>query len=240
MLKAVLFDLDDTLLATDSEQLMRRYFQAVSECLSDLGDARTLQFWLIQACERMMQYDHMHQTNTEAFTEAFCQLCGVEAERWWPRLRQFYSDVYPRLGETVSALPGARAAVLEAKSHGMKVAVATNPLFPLIAVAARLQWGGLDDIPFDLITALDNMHYAKPQPQYYQEAAEMIGVRPEGCLVVGNDLVLDIAPAKAAGMWTYFSCDGVCERLPEGADAAGNLLAFAQRLRDGTLPGMKG
>ena len=239
MLKAVLFDLDDTLLATDSERFMRRYFQAVGECLHELGDPRTLQSWLIQACERMMQYEHRQRTNAEAFTEEFCRLCGVEAERWWPRLWQFYNDVYPHLGEAISALSGARAAVLEAKSRGLKVVIATNPLFPLIAVEARLRWGGLDDIPFDLITALDNMHYAKPQPQYYQEAAEAIGVKPESCLVVGNDLVLDIAPAKAAGMWTYFNCDGICEQLPEGADAAGDLCTFVQRLRDGTLPGMK-
>jgi len=236
LLQAILFDLDDTLIRTDTDAFLRRYFDSLEQYLSDICDGEMLQRWIGLSCQRIMASEHPEQTNLEAFCEEFTRLSGLERDEYWPRLRQFYSEVYPALKDDITPMPNARRAVLEAKARGLRLVIATNPLFPLEAVEARLRWGGIDDVEFDLLTALENMHYAKPQPQYYLEAAQAIGVEAEKCLAVGNDMVLDIIPAKRAGMWTYLVCEGDCEARSE-VDAWGTLGSFVDMMREGTLPG---
>jgi HAD superfamily hydrolase (TIGR01509 family) len=239
MLRAILFDLDDTLLCTQTDGFMERYFSALGAFMGPSTDPALLQKQIMKACFLMTQYDHPDLSNAEAFSVEFAKLSGNPAGAFWERLWRFYREEYPRLGERLRVMPGGRAAVLEARELGLKVVIATNPLFPLCAVATRLTWAGLSDVPFDLATGLENMHYAKPQPQYYQEIAATIGVKPEECLMVGNDPVHDIAPAKTAGMHTFLVRPEGSTEPPQEADAAGSLYDLTQGLRAGTLPGME-
>lgn len=238
MLQAILFDLDDTLLRTRTEAFLGRYFVALGQHLGAIADPTQLRRWIIEATQRMLEYEHAEQTNVEAFGAEFERLSGLPMATVWPQFWQFYADVFPTLGDDIEPMPGAREAVLEAGRRGLKVVVATNPLFPLVAICTRLRWAGLDDVPFDLITALDNMHTAKPQPAFFQEVAGTIGVPASSCLMVGNDPTLDIAPAKAAGMWAYLLVDGAGATDCGGADAAGGMGAFLQALQARRLPGM--
>ncbi len=82
------------------------------------------------------------------------------------------------------------------------------------------------------------MHSAKPQPGYFREAAATVAVPEAACLVVGNDPMQDIAPAKAAGMWAYMVVDGTAAGDGHGADAAGDMEQFLRALRARRLPGM--
>jgi HAD superfamily hydrolase (TIGR01509 family) len=238
MLKAILFDLDDTLLRTGTDRFMERYFAALGRFLGPSVDPKQLQNQIVKACALMIEHDHPQLNNAEAFSIEFARLTGSQADAFWERLWRFYSDEYPKLGENVSVMPGGREAVLEAKAMGLKVVVATNPLFPLCAMATRLSWAGLSDISFDLVTGLENMHYAKPQPQYYKEIAATIDVRPSQCLMVGNDPALDIAPARAAGMHTFLVQPDGSGALQQEAEAAGDLGDLIQGLRSRALPGM--
>ena len=51
------------------------------------------------------------------------------------------------------------------------------------------------------------MHYCKPNPKYYTEILEMLGKKPEECLMVGNNTDEDCAAAQAAGMKTILVTD---------------------------------
>ena len=108
-----------------------------------------------------------------------------------------------------------------ARRKGLRLVLATNPVFPLRAVEHRLDWAGLNSAAFDLITTVDNMHFCKPQPEYYLEIAAMIGIPPEQCLMAGNDVEEDITAAAAAGMETFLADRFLIHRRQEEEPPAG-------------------
>jgi len=67
----------------------------------------------------------------------------------------------------------------------------------MTALRQRLEWAGLDPDGFELITAYENSGYCKPNPAYYTEIAQKLGVDPGQCLMVGNDAREDLAAGKA-------------------------------------------
>jgi len=231
VLEAVLFDLDDTLLQTDTDAFVRRYFSALEVYFAN-GDAVApgrLTRWIMQATAAMVDVPHPERTNLEAFTMAFARLSGMAAEVVWPRFDRFYQEIYPTLGEGLAPMPGGREAVDAARAQGLKVAVATNPLFPLGAVRHRLLWAGLPEDRFDLVTTLENMHWTKPNLEYYAEVAARLGVDPKRCLMVGDSQENDIEPARHLGMLTYLVGEG------DGAHASGDMHKLARALKDGGL-----
>ena len=50
------------------------------------------------------------------------------------------------------------------------------------------------------------MSYSKPNPKYYLEITEKIGVKPEECLMVGNDVGDDMVAADL-GMKVFLLTD---------------------------------
>lgn len=89
------------------------------------------------------------------------------------------------------------------RARGLRVALATNSVFPRIAIEERMRWGALDPARFDFVATFEGMRACKPSSRYYREVAATLGVEPTECLMVGNDLEMDIAPAKKAGMATF-------------------------------------
>jgi len=62
----------------------------------------------------------------------------------------------------------------------------------------------------------------KPDPAFFREVLRRLAVRPRECIMVGNDYVKDIAPAKSVGMRTiWFSEAPVTDPAPY-ADAVLN------------------
>jgi FMN phosphatase YigB (HAD superfamily) len=92
--------------------------------------------------------------------------------------------------------------LLNMKSKKGKLVIASNPMWPSIVQMKRLAWASLGDIEFDLVTDIENMSYCKPQLEYYLEVCRKIAVKPEECLMVGNDPVNDMIVASI-GMKTY-------------------------------------
>lgn len=52
---------------------------------------------------------------------------------------------------------------------------------------------------FRLITAYANSCHCKPNPAYYQDILDALGLSPENCLMVGNDANEDLA-ARTVGI----------------------------------------
>jgi FMN phosphatase YigB (HAD superfamily) len=86
------------------------------------------------------------------------------------------------------------------------VAIATNPMFPRIAVEERLAWAGVPVEQFDyaLVTTYENMHATKSHLAYYREILEKLGRRSGECLMVGDNWKMDIVPASAVGLQAYW------------------------------------
>lgn len=84
--------------------------------------------------------------------------------------------------------------------------LATNPIFPAIATESRMRWAGLSPDDFALYTTYENIGVCKPNLAYYTEVAARIGVAPEECLMVGNDVGDDIVAAEL-GMKVFLPTD---------------------------------
>ena len=77
--------------------------------------------------------------------------------------------------------------------------LATNPVFPKVAVLERLSWSGMKPEEFVLITYMENSKYCKPDPRYFLEICEKLGTTPDQCMMVGNDEFYD-ASCRKVGM----------------------------------------
>lgn len=221
MTGAILFDLDDTLLDNSNERFLPAYFQALTYKLGHLVSPDEFVAHLIYATQRVIANTDPTRTNKEVFWADFLPAVGLPADELMPILQDFYTHDFPRLKRFTRRLPEAHQVVQEAFDRGYDVVIATNPLYPRQAILHRLEWAGVADFPYCLITSYENMHFAKPQPAYYREIAERIGRAPEECLMVGDDLENDIRPASEAGMHAFWITDDPGKDGP--ADRAGTL-----------------
>ncbi|MDO0825754.1 HAD family hydrolase [Desulfosporosinus nitroreducens] len=71
---------------------------------------------------------------------------------------------------------------------------------------------------FDFLYTSKELGSAKPSPKFFQEIVDRIAVRPEQCVMVGNDYEKDIIPAKMTGMKTILYQKNLSSR-PSLADA---------------------
>jgi FMN phosphatase YigB (HAD superfamily) len=214
MLKAVLFDLDDTLLGNPMDQFMPAYFLALTRFLDGVIAAERLIGDLMRATRAMNAKHSPELTNEEVFASVFYPLLGKDSSRVRAGLEQFYEQEFPNLRHMARRRPEARKLVRSALEHGLQVAVATNPMFPRVAVEERLAWAGVpvEDFDYALVTTLENMHATKAHLLYYQEILEKLGRRPGGCLMVGDSWSLDIDPAAALGLRAFWITEA--DKLP--------------------------
>jgi FMN phosphatase YigB (HAD superfamily) len=200
--RAILFDLDGTLLDVDTGRFMDRYFAAVGALRVPGHDGDVIA--PLMAGTRAMLGEHPGVTNAETFWAVFEQVSGSPRGLYEPGFEKFYSEVFPTLRKDAGPRPGGRAAVEAALESGLKVAIATNPMFPRAAIDQRIGWAGLADLAERVfVTSYETSTACKPWPTYYLEVAERLGVDPAECMMVGDDEHLDL-PAAAVGMRTFY------------------------------------
>jgi HAD superfamily hydrolase (TIGR01549 family) len=191
-----LFDLDGTLLNIEVDEFLKYYFGALSEKFSDLCDSKEEFIGLLTASTEKMIRNDGSRSNQEAFMDDFMEKLNVEeedeAQKIKGRFDNFYQTDFRELAKYFKLDKETPAEIIKyLKSKGKKLVLATNPLFPVEAVEARLEWVNIDPTDFALITNYENMSYAKPNPEYYQEILEKIEESPDNCLMIGNDLKED-------------------------------------------------
>lgn len=209
MIKAILFDLDDTLIQNSAEVFVGAYVQKLGDYLHQHHpnlDKRTLQQAILQATQVTLTSTDPYQTNVEVFSNHFSMLTKLSEQAFVALMEGFYRDEYPKLKPLIGSIPSAPLLVQWLFDHQYLVAVATNPLLPQESIYQRLGWGGLsrDDYAFNYITTLENMHFTKPHPHYYEELLTWLGVEPDEALMVGDDWANDILPASQAGLNTFW------------------------------------
>jgi len=208
VLAAVLFDLDGTLLDIDLDPFLRAYLGALGPFVAETigtGITASLATEAVMAGTSMMSRPHPGRTNREVFNEEFHRLTGADLslDVHELALERFYADIFPALGSDLRGFEGAFAAVEAALGLGLRVAIATNPIFPLSAVKERMRWAGLDSLEVHAVTSYETMGATKPHAAYFTETAALLGVAPDECLMVGDDRTLDMSAADA-GMRTYY------------------------------------
>lgn len=206
MFKAVLFDLDGTLLKLDTAEFMEEYVKELSQAVSTIMEPSLFVKALLSSTEAMRSNRDPKLTNAQVFWQDFGQRLNHDMEMLRPVLDDFYLTRFKKLSRIVSPSNQARMTVQAALDQGLRIALATNPVFPMSAVRERMLWAGVEDMPWEVITSYEEMHFCKPHPEYYHEVASLMRLPAEACLMVGNDNQEDLAASKA-GMKTYLVTD---------------------------------
>jgi HAD superfamily hydrolase (TIGR01549 family) len=233
MPKAILFDLDGTLIDDSMETFLPPYFAALTKKLAHLVPPEKLIAQLNASTRAMVANNDTTRTLADTFSADFFPKIGVPRETLMPLFDDFYARDYRELRAFVNPIPEARTVVSRAFDARLPVVIATMPVFPLVAVQQRLEWGKLADFSFALITAYENMGTSKPNPAYYREIAQKIGCKPEDCIMVGNEVQNDILPAKRVGMKTFWVTPAAFMATDVPADWRGTLAEFGELLRNG-------
>lgn len=211
MLKAILFDLDDTLIdwsgfrnlwETRERELLRGVFDWVCVELQPLSDfelmaaeflTRTQQAW--EGARSSLRAPNIGAVMIETLT-ALGVPPGSMSER---RVLQAYrwgaapgTIVFPDVIDMLKLL----------QSHGIRVGIVTNAYQPMWMRDVELhEHGLLEFFPECRISAAD-VGYLKPHPSIFEFALECLGTKPEETIFIGDNPVADIAGGQGAGMQT--------------------------------------
>ena len=206
MLRAVLFDLDNTLIHYSERKFFESYVPGIVRLFADIMPGDILIERLLRSTNSLL-HNNGEMSNAERFMNDFCSGYEGLRDEIWARFLKFYDTDYDQLRSVVSVPQGVRGIFLRLKEKRVKLVIASNPVWPLSAQTARLSWAGIEDLHFDLVTHIENTSYCKPQLGYYREICQLIDETPEACLMVGDDPVNDMIVSHI-GMKTYMVTDG--------------------------------
>lgn len=206
MLDAVLFDLDGTLLPMDQEAMIERYMGLLAGFMANYDyEPKKLVNTIWESIGAMMA-DGTEKTNETVFWEYFRKVYGPRADTDRLAFEEFYATEFGKVRTVCGFNPEAGELIRWLKERGVRLILATQPVFPEIATMQRIRWAGLDPADFELVTTYENARFTKPNPAYYREILEKADLEPENCLMVGNDGREDTA-AERAGIEVFLLTD---------------------------------
>ena len=207
-MKAVLFDLDGTLLPISEETFTKAYFGSLSQTLAPAGfDPQQLIKGVWAGTKCMMKNDGSKR-NDRVFWDEFTRLFDCEEAPVRAMCDAFYANEFDKLRTVAAPAPYSELVVRVLRNKGYKLVLATNPLFPPVAVETRLRWIGLTMGDFELVTTYENSRYCKPNPGYYRDIVDALGISAADCLMVGNNVTEDMCFASLGGA-VYLVTDNV-------------------------------
>jgi len=193
----VLFDMDGTLLPMNQDEFVDGYFKTIAEAIAPLGyEPKKLIETIIKGTFAMVKGDGT-RFNQEIFWEIFCGVYGEKAISDKPYFDKYYEKDFDVLKKYTSCNSKAMDTAYKLKDMDIKLVLATNPLFPPLAIEKRISWAGLHHSDFVLYTTYENSTYCKPNVLYYKEILQKLNLNPEECLMVGNDVDDDMIAADA-------------------------------------------
>lgn len=213
MIKAVLLDLDNTLIENPDMAFAQAFLEQFEQHYSKAavnGAAGNFR--------RAIQAMGDKQLGQNRNRKLILDFLGADESLF----DEFYSEVYPMLKVCINPVDGASALVQKLQKMGLAVVIATNPIYPESAVRQRMEWGGLPMDGYALITSADNMHFAKPDPAYYAEILGRVGIEPDEALMVGDSLRSDIVPAQTVGLRTFYTEKGLADFIAQVDERLGD------------------
>ena len=193
--KAILFDLDGTLINVDLKRFVPEYLKLLASTVSHLVRQSKFISKLLIASEAVNKNDGS-QTNEDVFENTFFPLIGYTREE----INPIFSAIPSRVMEYIF-------------KKGYIVVIATTPLLPETAMRQRLQWAGVGDFSYRLITNIENSYSNKPNLSYYQSILDYINIPAEQCLMVGDE-AKDMVAANL-GIKTYLIQSENTEMTPD-------------------------
>ena len=205
-IKAVLFDLDGTLLPMDLNVFVKRYFGLLAENMAQYGYNPKQLIDAVWAGIGVMTNNNGTKTNEQVFWDKFAEIFGEQVREDLPRFQNFYENYFDNAKDSCGFNDIANKVVTTLKNKNYKLCLATSPIFPATATYKRINWAGLNSKDFELVTTYENSSYSKPNIEYYLQILNKLGVDASDCLMVGNDVNEDMVAIKL-GIKVYLVTD---------------------------------
>ena len=205
-IKAVLFDLDNTLI--DFMKMKRMASNAAASAMVDAG----LSSGKKELAEELFAFYRKNGIESDDVFERFLMEKYGRAD-----LRILAAGINAYLKEKYEHMkpyPGVKEMLAELKKKGLKLGVVSDGL--RLKAWMRLNEAGIDGF-FDVVVTFEDTNKKKPSPEPFRKALDELKVKPAECLFIGDWPEKDIEGAKALGMKTGFarygcfrdvSCDG--------------------------------
>ena len=215
-IKAILFDLDDTILAfTDPvepswQAMCEQHAPALGlpaeKVLAAINQVRDW-YWADPERHRRGRFD-LAQTRRENVLKALANL-GLDR----PSIAIKIADGFSAMRmELLRPFPGALETLGQLKKSGLRLGLVTNG--EAEGQRHKVERFNLDPF-FDCVVIEGEFGVGKPDERVFRHALSILGVTPEETWMVGDNLVWDVAPAQGLGMkgiWVDYAGEG----LPPG------------------------
>lgn len=204
----IMFDLDGTLIPFDQDEFIREYFGRLARKMVPLGFAKEALIKSIWAGTNAMLANDGTMANRDRFFEVFSTFAPGDMNELEKVFEGFYEKEFDEVKCILKSQVDRKHFISTLREKGYKLVLATNPIFPKVAVGVRLSWIGLELSDFDYVTTYENSSYSKPNPGYYEEILHNISGDASECIMIGNNPVDDMQAVKA-GLDVYLVTDNL-------------------------------
>lgn len=211
-IKAVLFDLDDTLY--DEITFVLSGFRAVSAYLANRFKVNEREVF-------STMIEILKKEGRGKIFDRMLERYGLYSSHLVEELVKVYRLHIP----TISLYPDVQPTFRALKRHGVKLGIITDGLHTV--QKRKVTALGLQNL-VDIIIYTDELgrEYWKPHPLAFQQAVTMLGIKPAEAIYVGNDPAKDFAGPNSIGMFSVHLCrNGVPEECDCEANTHINTLA---------------
>ena len=204
----IMFDLDGTLIPFDQDEFIREYFDRLARKMVPLGFDKEVLIKSVWAGTNAMLTNDGTKTNRDRFFEVFSTFATGDMNEMEKVFEGFYEKEFDEVKCVLKRQVDRKHFIKALREKGYKLVLATNPIFPKVAVGVRLSWIGLSLSDFDYVTTYENSSYSKPNPGYYEEILYNTGSKASECIMIGNNPVDDMQAVKA-GLDVYLVTDNL-------------------------------
>jgi beta-phosphoglucomutase len=121
------------------------------------------------------------------------EVSEIYVEKWASFKEQYYREI---VREKLAPLPGVIRIIKELKSEGFKLAIGSSgPPENVELLLSQLKIKPF----FDVIVTAADVNKGKPEPEVFLNAAKILNINPQNCIVI-EDAPVGIEAAKRAGM----------------------------------------
>ncbi|MFH1229025.1 MAG: TIGR02253 family HAD-type hydrolase [Candidatus Aenigmatarchaeota archaeon] len=207
MMKAVVFDLDNTLI--DFMKMKRKSCEAAMDAMISAG----LRIDRKKGLDLMFKLYYEHGLEYQRIFQVFMKkalgkidygimACGIVAYR---QVKENLLYSYPNVVPTLDAL-----------KKDYKLAILSDA--PRIQAWIRLAAMNIQG-KFDVVVTFDDTKARKPSVKPFMLALRKLKLKPDECVMVGDSLRRDIAPAKRLGFKTVLAkYGGSCQSVKAKPD----------------------
>ena len=209
--KAILFDLDGTLLPLDQDAFVKAYVGGLVSATAKAGyPVPEMAQAIIQGTEAMVQ-NRGEKTNEEVLLDTLVSAFGEGIRKDAYLFDAFHAGEFQKVRQVCGFSPKAKEVIDLVKKRGFQAVLATNPLFPAKATHSRIRWAGLSPDDFSFVTTYENSRHSKPNLDYDRDILSMLGLSAKECVMVGNDVDEDMIAAEL-GMPVFLLTDCLLNR----------------------------